>query len=737
MSIALTINGAIYTYPEEGDSDWGADATAWAQAVTNSLLPQTGGSFFLTGELSFGSSAGIKTLYVKTNTANPASTGMLRLANTDKVTWRNAGNSGNLSLGVDTGNILEFNGVDLVDASTPQSLSNKNLTSSQLTSPTVSYPGHAHSLIWVQQTTGIVGGFTPLSANAVITTDASGIPTMTPYLSVVDGGTNNPILDVAANRVMYGDGAKVTSTAAPSITNQVLQFNGTIPAFGNVLDVDVYKSATAPSSPTQGDLWYDTANLAMKAYSGTSWESTGTINEINDLSDVVISTPITNEVLKWNGTNWVNGPDASAGSPLWGTIAGTLSNQTDLQTALNAKQALDADLTAIAALTGTSGNLRKIGANAWDLDTTTYSPSTHNHNGIYEAANGNIQLHIASTSNPHSVTKDQVGLGNANNTSDLNKPISTATQTALDNKSNITHSHTLDNLSDVVAISPTNGQILRYNSVGGIWENATQTVNWGSIGGTLSTQSDLQLALTGKQNFDADLTAISGLTGTTGFLKKNGANNWELDNSTYSISSHTHTGVYEAANANIQTHITATNNPHSVTKAQVGLGNVPNVKMNLAATTDPTVSDDTGDGYSIGSKWVNITSQQEYTCTNTTTGAAVWKSITGSSETNRIAGVNTQTNNYTLVLSDENKLIKVNSSVYKEVTVPPNSSVAFAIGSVVHVMQYGVGLTGVVAGAGVTIRTSEALITRKQYSLATLIKIDTDEWVLAGYMEAV
>ncbi len=42
--------------------------------------------------------------------------------------------------------------------------------------------------------------------------------------------------------------------------------------------------------------------------------------------------------------------------------------------------------------------------------------------------------HISSTSNPHSVTKDQIGLGNVDNTSDLNKPISTATQTALNLK---------------------------------------------------------------------------------------------------------------------------------------------------------------------------------------------------------------------------------------------------------------------------------------------------------------
>ena len=45
-----------------------------------------------------------------------------------------------------------------------------------------------------------------------------------------------------------------------------------------------------------------------------------------------------------------------------------------------------------------------------------------------------INNHIANTSNPHNVTKAQVGLGNVDNTSDLNKPISTATQTALNSK---------------------------------------------------------------------------------------------------------------------------------------------------------------------------------------------------------------------------------------------------------------------------------------------------------------
>lgn len=46
----------------------------------------------------------------------------------------------------------------------------------------------------------------------------------------------------------------------------------------------------------------------------------------------------------------------------------------------------------------------------------------------------NISSHVGNKNNPHEVTKSQVGLGNVDNTSDLNKPISTATQTALDTK---------------------------------------------------------------------------------------------------------------------------------------------------------------------------------------------------------------------------------------------------------------------------------------------------------------
>jgi len=50
-----------------------------------------------------------------------------------------------------------------------------------------------------------------------------------------------------------------------------------------------------------------------------------------------------------------------------------------------------------------------------------------------------ISNHISDTTNPHSVTKSQVGLGNADNTSDSDKPVSTAQQTALDLKYDVSN----------------------------------------------------------------------------------------------------------------------------------------------------------------------------------------------------------------------------------------------------------------------------------------------------------
>jgi hypothetical protein len=114
-----------------------------------------------------------------------------------------------------------------------------------------------------------------------------------------------------------------------------------------------------------------------------------TQQEINNLLNVPINKIVfnltTGSFEKWNGTTWVGLGGGSGAS--WGSIAGTLSSQTDLQNALTGK------------------------ADVLDLN-----------------------AHVSNIGNPHGVTKSQVGLANVDNTSDTNKPISTDTQTALNTK---------------------------------------------------------------------------------------------------------------------------------------------------------------------------------------------------------------------------------------------------------------------------------------------------------------
>jgi hypothetical protein len=87
---------------------------------------------------------------------------------------------------------------------------------------------------------------------------------------------------------------------------------------------------------------------------------------------------------------------------------------------------------------------------------------------------------------------------------------------------------------------------------------------------------------------------------------------------------------------------------------------------------------------------------------------------------------------YTLVSTDAGKVIECNNASPVTLTVPPNSSVAFPIGTVVEVWGQGLGAVTVAQGAGVTIRSPSTLVLRAQYSSVTVRKRATNEWVLAG-----
>lgn len=183
-------------------------------------------------------------------------------------------------------------------------------------------------------------------------------------------------------------------------------------------------------------------------------------------------------------------------------------------------QPVDADLTAIAALAGTSGLLRKTAADTWSLDTANY-------------ITGNQTITLSGDATGSGTTAVTLTLANSGVTAGTYNNVATQVRPfTVDAKGRVT----------------------------GVGTAVTITPAWGSITGKPTTLSGY--GITDAQPLDADLTSIAGLAGTSGFLKKTAANTWSLDTNSYALASHTHaisdvTGLQTALDGKLATSGTA------------------------------------------------------------------------------------------------------------------------------------------------------------------------------------
>lgn len=84
---------------------------------------------------------------------------------------------------------------------------------------------------------------------------------------------------------------------------------------------------------------------------------------------------------------------------------------------------------------------------------------------LINGVQNNLNTHINNKSNPHEVTKAQVGLSEVDNTSDANKPISNATQTALNGKFSATDGNALkQTIEDMPNLVVTEGSVSHNNN---------------------------------------------------------------------------------------------------------------------------------------------------------------------------------------------------------------------------------------------------------------------------------
>jgi hypothetical protein len=337
--------------------------------------------------------------------------------------------------------------------------------------------------------------------------------------------------------------------------------------------------------------------------------------------------------------------------------------------------------------------------------------------------------------------KSSLALNNVDNTSDANKPVSSATQSALNAKQD-------------TLVSGTNIKTVNGTSVLGSGNIAiSSAVAWGGVTGTLSNQTDLQTALDGKVD---ENSAITGATKTKITYDAKGLVTAGADATTADIASSTDKRYVTDANLTVIQNTSGTNTGDNATNSQYSglaaskqdaLVSGTNIKTvnstsllgsgNVAV--EPTITATTSADYYRGDKTFATLNKAAVGLGNVDNTSDANKPVSTATQTaldaktNKLVVANRQTASYTLVLSDADKLVEMNVGSANNLTVPLNSSVAFSTGTQILLAQYGAGQTTVVATSGVTIRSNGAkLKLNAQYSGATLVKIAENEWYLFG-----
>jgi len=327
------------------------------------------------------------------------------------------------------------------------------------------------------------------------------------------------------------------------------------------------------------------------------------------------------------------------------------------------------------------------------------------------------------------ITKSMVGLGSVDNTSDASKPISSATQTALDAKlASSTAASTYAPIANPTFTGTVAGVTKAMVGLGNVdntsdaskpISTATQTAldlkapkSTPTFTGTVTASNDLvvdgNLTVNGT-TFNASSTSITIEDNMVQLAHQNAANTVDLGLVVgYNDGASKHAGlVRDVSDAKWKLFKGVTTEP--TTTVDFTQGSLDDLEV--AALTATTVTPSSGVVFSDG----------------TQTKAAAPSLVT----------ITSKTADYTLsALTERDSMIEMNSGSATTLTVPPNSSVAYPVGTSIDVLRVGAGAVTVAAGAGVTLNYTPGNKLRAQWSSATLVKRATDTWVLLGDLSA-
>ena len=358
---------------------------------------------------------------------------------------------------------------------------------------------------------------------------------------------DRPVLSGSVTVAADGDGGVVggsSDTATVVFTENTVEVLGVVLSGGvSGTGVDVSSGTSDPSStPTSvGDIYIDTSGR-------NTWQAVGTANssdwiqtnggggaaELSDLSDVNSATDTSGFVLVGDGSGFDSRALTSTDVGL-----GNVDNTADAD-----KPVSDATVTALAgkSATGHGHTLSDVSDSGALAALDTVSPSEIDDEAVtlpklaHVSTNTVLGRDTASTGDVEemsvSTTKSMLALDNVDNTADANKPVSTATQTALDGKQATSEKGSaggyasLDG-SALVPDAQIPGGITRDSELSAAITvaidalldgapGALDTLNElaASIGDDADFAGTVTAALAGKQPLDADLTSIAALTTT-------------------------------------------------------------------------------------------------------------------------------------------------------------------------------------------------------------------------------
>jgi hypothetical protein len=356
------------------------------------------------------------------------------------------------------------------------------------------------------------------------------------------------------------------------------------------------------------------------------------------------------------------------------------------------------------------------------------------------------------------LTKSSVGLSNVDNTSDSDKPVSTATQTALDLKSNLDGPTFTGN----VALPST-------TTVGNV--SSTELGYLEGLTSNVQAQIDAKASLSGA-NFTGSVEIDQNLTVDGNFIV-NGSNvlvsatQIQIEDTLLQLGHEnsgntTDLGIVVSYNDGAQKHaglvkdITdgkwklfdgVTTEP--ATTVDFTQGSLDNLVVNgLEATTlDVGNVSNTEIGYLNGTT-SNIQDQinskapiESPTFTGLVSLAANGIAFTDGTQTKEGVPSRTpiiqKTESYTLSnLIERDNLVEMGSSSTMTLTIPADSTLNFPVGTSMDILQTSTGQVTIAGAAGVTVNATPGLKLRTQWSSATLFKRSADTWVVYGDLMA-